>query len=403
MPRQSEKFVSFNWRRALIPGGVLTLAVTVLTELAWLDWPELFKFLLLAVGWVTGIIWAGRSPVSGSAVTVQYSDTDTGAAAELKAIGLPVKDLLADEVAGTRDEVLRVISIVQEAVASLTDSFHNLGANSQREQEMIHAIIAHDCGADRHMGNKSFLTDAGALLQEFIDTLVGIGGQSDEIVRRIDDMVEHMDGVFRLLEDVKDIADQTNLLALNAAIEAARAGEAGRGFAVVADEVRQLSMRSNNLNEEIIAGVNAGKQAIATVRDTVGAMASHDMGHAITGKKQVDEAFKCAEEHNLFVAEQVGHLSEISESITAHVGHAVRCLQFEDLVTQSMDAADRHLQRLNSLEAVLEQLVDLAVDPDTDKLSTLKDDIDTFIAGRICSQSKAVTQNSMDSGDVELF
>jgi len=391
--------ISFNWLRALSPGVAGTLAITLGAGFGWLGEVEFVKYALLATGWIIGIVWEGRS-LSVSLAKENEARPDQVPTAELMAVCTPMKSLLADEVKGTRDEVRRVSSIVQDAIANLTESFHNLSANGQREEETIHGIIEHGSGSS---ANGSFLSEASALLQNFIDTLIDISKQSIETVHRIDEMGEHMDGVFRLLDDVKAIADQTNLLALNAAIEAARAGEAGRGFAVVADEVRQLSMRSNKLNEEIIAGVNAGKQAIAAVRETMGKMASRDMNVAISGKEKVDEALKLSEEHNLFVSEQIGRLGEISDSINTDVGNAVRCLQFEDMVTQSMAAAELHLQRLNELEILLERVVDLSVAPEMKSLSALKGDMDAFAGSRIDGNSKAVAQDSLDGGEVELF
>ncbi|WP_413469893.1 methyl-accepting chemotaxis protein [Pseudomonas poae] len=100
-----------------------------------------------------------------------------------------------------------------------------------------------------------------------IERLAAEVGSSTEAMGHLQ---RESDKIGSVLDVIKSVAQQTNLLALNAAIEAARAGEAGRGFAVVADEVRSLAQRTQKSTEEIaelIVGLQSGTQQVATIMD----------------------------------------------------------------------------------------------------------------------------------------
>lgn len=121
-------------------------------------------------------------------------------------------------------------------------------------------IISHSTSAN--------LDNARESLQEMLDVASKVNLVSDKLGQfnhTVDNLSERSESIKQIANLIKDIADQTNLLALNAAIEAARAGEAGRGFAVVADEVRKLAEKVNTATQEITLNINS---MITLVKDT---------------------------------------------------------------------------------------------------------------------------------------
>ncbi|WP_139470769.1 methyl-accepting chemotaxis protein [Campylobacter armoricus] len=101
-------------------------------------------------------------------------------------------------------------------------------------------------------------------LQESISTMMQV---ADESKNAVDTFASNAQSINAIVEVIRDIADQTNLLALNAAIEAARAGEHGRGFAVVADEVRQLAEKTQKATGEITLAIQVMNQEISSIQE----------------------------------------------------------------------------------------------------------------------------------------
>jgi methyl-accepting chemotaxis protein len=134
-----------------------------------------------------------------------------------------------------------------------------------------------------HSVNDETISGRG-LVESQQGSIAALASEIDQSVRVINQLASDSQSISRVLEVIKSIAEQTNLLALNAAIEAARAGEQGRGFAVVADEVRTLAKRTQQSTEEI-------EQMIAKLHGGVGAAVkamgvSHQMAGGTVGQSE---------------------------------------------------------------------------------------------------------------------
>jgi methyl-accepting chemotaxis protein len=154
---------------------------------------------------------------------------------------------------------------------------------------------------------QSKVQEGSEKLQSTYSSILTMSEKIQVSERSVQQVRSDFDGVVNVLNVIKGIADQTNLLALNAAIEAARAGEQGRGFAVVADEVRQLAKRTQDSTQEIDDMINvivAGADSSVMVMAESVAQANDVQAHA-----------KIATEINEVVAGGMGHISDLSVQI----------------------------------------------------------------------------------------
>ena len=305
-----------------------------------------------------------------------------------------LSSVVAADAGGVSQEIQRVRGLVQQAARELTASFENMNRQAKVQEAAAARIVSQ--GGEGGIGVRQFAQQAGKLMEGLVNVLADVSRQSGASVQMIDVMVKHFDAIFELLGDVKLIADQTNLLALNAAIEAARAGEAGRGFAVVAEEVRNLSERSNNFNEQIRKLVASSKDAIASVRETVGAMAQRDSSSSQQARAEVGGLLEQIERVDHTLSHGLREMSAAGEQIGQAVGQAVRCLQFEDISVQALGAAERHARRL------------LQIQSETLKAAGCQSPVVASL-GHAHSEdlrlpvAKPVAQVSMHEGSVELF
>ncbi|HRP24473.1 methyl-accepting chemotaxis protein [Thauera sp.] len=187
-----------------------------------------------------------------------------------------------------------------------------------------------------------------------------VGEKLQRFNHTVDDLSQRSESVKQIASLIREIADQTNLLALNAAIEAARAGEAGRGFAVVADEVRKLAERVNKATQEIVGNINGMLELVGDTRAENEVINVDVMQTRVVVANSADQFNHMVGEFER-TSEQLIHIAAGMESLTdtnAHVHANVTAIHdLSGTVVQEMVDCERRTQELAKATEAVQEMV----------------------------------------------
>ncbi|MCQ2901288.1 methyl-accepting chemotaxis protein TlpB [Helicobacter pylori] len=207
--------------------------------------------------------------------------------------------LIMEEIKGistsNKTSMDKLVQIAQETQKSMKDSSTTLNSVKNKATDVANMMNA---SIEQSQGLRKRLIETQGLVKESKDAIGDLFSQitesahtEEELSSKVEQLSRNADDVKSILDIINDIADQTNLLALNAAIEAARAGEHGRGFAVVADEVRNLAGRTQKSLAEINSTIMVIVQEINAVSSQMN-LNSQKMERLSDMSKSVQETYE---------------------------------------------------------------------------------------------------------------
>ncbi len=285
-----------------------------------------------------------------------------------------VSQQYSDAALSMRKQIHTVTQQTEHAATTIASSFQAIINKATVQARQAMELLEGTQGAMTEgvpQSLKDFIRVSDERLTKMADEVVRVADLSVRMVRELDGVQKRAQAIDGFLVDVDKLADQTSLLALNADIEAARVGEQGRGFSVVAQEVRRLSKRSHEFSDNIRSHLEGVRSGLNKTYGDMRSLSAADVNHAAGIKGEVLQLTRSLEGKNREVADTVSSINAISKEIAQDVQNVVISLQFHDITSQKLNGM---LEPMDELRRMLFQLMQETLSFDKSLLKRLPGD-----------------------------
>ncbi|MDX9709443.1 MAG: methyl-accepting chemotaxis protein [Trichloromonas sp.] len=397
--------------RLVLPYVALTAAAVLL--LWWFDAGAGVLWLALGMACLWGLVTVWLFRAQAARAQQRWREID-GQIAELTAKTSSLLGFMSrefnDQFQIVRDENRQVQALLADAIEKLVASFTGMDDQSRRQFDLANQLTRQGGSSGEGLDFESLRREIEGVLRTFVNAATENSRVAKRLLEEMTATSTQFLGVLAMLDEVKKIADQTNLLAINATVEAARAGQAGKGFAVVAGEVRNLSVHSNKFSNKIGDEVSGIAQALNGVENTIGKIARQEAELVSQTDSRVKELTTKLQSFNSQVGQSADEIGRLSTEVSGQVRTAVTSLQFQDMCTQIIGHVDKRIDALGKILESLARLPLAARDFGEADESHCEERLQRFTrqigeAAALVERARhnPVSQSSLATGDIELF